>query len=189
MLIFFVILSFLYENLFEESLTLEIPTPSGKVYKLSFSKLELIEMSINGVLKNINIKRSLSNPYKVRLYVKRINKEILKYKTYYDFYYLEFQKFYPERYFILCISNSCDYFFFSTSGLISVNESEVDVKEPLIIWIDEDYLNGFLKCLDEHCDVLTYLKKVIIEGKFKVKNAKKIVDRILTQYKFTPQRG
>jgi len=181
-----VFLSFIYVNLFEKSLTLEIPFPNGKKYNLTLNNFEIILMSINSVLNIVDVEKGLNNSEEVKRCVDEINNKIIKYKDYYDFYYLEFQKFYPERYFILCISNSCDYFFFSTSGLLHVDREKINITEPLIVWIDEKWLEGFLKCLDEKCDVLMFFKDGIIKGKFKVRNAKKVIDRILEKYRFTP---
>jgi len=187
--VFFVILSFIYVNLFEKSLILEIPTPDGKKYNLTFNNFEIFLISTRSILNSIDVEKGLENPGEVRIYVNRINEEIIKYKEYYDFYYLEFQKFYPERYFIFCVSNSCDYFFFSTSGLLHVDREKVNMTEPLVVWVDKEWLENFLKCLDEKCDVLMLLKSGMMNSKFKVGNSKKVVDRILERYKFTLQKG
>ncbi|RDD52371.1 hypothetical protein BA065_02090 [Nanoarchaeota archaeon NZ13-N] len=187
--IFFVLVSYLYVSLFETSLVLRIPSPNGRLYEVSFNNLDIIRMTFNGVLKKLDIENGLNKSERVSIYVKEMNDIIVKYKDYYDFYYLEFQKLYPERYFILCISDSCDYLFFSTSGLLKVNGSEVNIKDPLILWIDEEYLRGFFRCMEGGCDLLYYLKEGIIKGNFKVKNAKKVVERILEKYKFTPPMG
>jgi len=187
--IFFVALSFIYVNLFEKTLILEIPSPDGKKYNLTFNNFEILLISTRGVLNSIDVEKGLENPGEVRRYVDRINEEIIKYKDYYDFYYLEFQKFYPERYLIFCVSNSCDYFFFSTSGLLHIDREKVNITEPLIVWVDKEWLESFLKCLDEKCDVLALLKNGMVNSKFKVGNSKKVIDRILDRYKFTPQKG
>jgi len=193
LIILFVLLvssSFIYVNLFEKTLTLEIPSPNGKEYNLTLNNFEIIQMSANSVLNTIDVEKGLNNSEEVEKYVDEINNEIIKYKSYYDFYYLEFQSFYPERYFILCVSDSCDYFFFSTSGLLHVDREDVNITNPLIVWVDGKWLEGFLSCLDEKgCDVLTYFKDGLIEGKFKVKNAGKVVERILERYRFNPQQG
>jgi len=192
LIILFVLLvfsSFIYVNLFEKSLTLEIPSPDGKKYNLTLNNFEIIQMSANSVLNIVDVERGLNNSEEVRRYADEINNRIVKYKDYYDFYYLEFQKFYPERYFILCVSDSCDYFFFSTSGLLHVGKEKVNMTDPLIVWIDGKWLEGFLSCLDEKCDVLAFFKDGLIKGKFKVKNAKKVIDRILERYKFIPPQG
>jgi len=187
--VFFVVLSFAYVNLFEKTLILEIPSPDGKKYNLTFNNFEILLISTRSILNSIDVEKGLENPREVREYVDKINEEITKYKDYYDFYYLEFQKFYPERYFIFCVSNSCDYFFFSTSGLLHVDKKEVNITEPLIVWVDKKWLESFLKCLDEKCDVLMLLKDGMINSNFKVGNSKKVVDRILEKYKFTLQKG
>jgi len=187
--VFFVILSFIYVNLFEKVIILEIPAPDGKKYNLTFNNFEILLISTRSILNSIDIEKGLKNPEEVRRYVDRINEEIIKYKDYYDFYYLEFQRFYPERYFIFCVSDSCDYFFFSISGLLHIDRKEINITEPLIVWVDRGWLESFLKCLEEKCDVLMLLKNGMINSKFKVGNSKKVVDRILKRYEFTPQKG
>ncbi|MEM0379463.1 MAG: hypothetical protein QW038_01445 [Nanopusillaceae archaeon] len=182
--IFFISASFFYENFYKPSLFLNITTPDGKNYTLSFNNLDLIRMSIYGVIRNINLEKGLNNTEKVKLYSEKLNDLIIKNKEYYNFYYMEFQKFYPERYFILCVEDSCSYFFFSISGLIHLENGNLNIEKPLIVWIDENYLNNFIKIIEKgDSRILLYLKEGIIKGYFKVTNVEKVVDRIIKEYR------
>ncbi|MEM1688236.1 MAG: hypothetical protein QW184_02510 [Nanopusillaceae archaeon] len=163
---------------------MNITTPDGKNYTLSFNNLDLIRMSIYGVIRNINLEKGLNNTEKVKLYSEKLNDLIIKNKEYYNFYYMEFQKFYPERYFILCVEDSCSYFFFSISGLIHLENGNLNIEKPLIVWIDENYLNNFIKIIEKgDSRILLYLKEGIIKGYFKVTNVEKVVDRIIKEYR------
>lgn len=180
----FVLASFFYENFYKPVLFLNISTPDEKTYVLSFNNLDLIKMSIYGILRNINIEKNLNNTEKVILYSNKINDLILENKRYYNFYYMEFQKFYPERYFILCVEDSCGYFFFSIAGLIYLEDKTINIENPLIVWISERYLINLIELIEKKDKrILSYFKEGIVKGYFKVMNAEKIIERILKEYR------
>jgi len=159
---------------------LEIPLPNGSHYNLVITGKEFLEL-ISNAINNIEIK--YNNTEELNIVVNRLNKIIEENKQGYLFYYDEFQKIYPERYFILCTQYGCGYYYFSVSGLLSINREEITIERPLIILIDKEFLDKILDSLEkEDINTIEIFKEGLIKGKVRVKNFNVIAERILERY-------
>lgn len=186
LIIFFfsmVFLSYIYYTFFYNIIELEIPTPNGKKIYLKFSNADIIFMTINGLIKNDNLIIVNDDP-QLDYYANRINNIIEKYKEEYLYYNKIFTDIYPERYFYFCIDKKCSLYFFSSSGLLKVENSDLENKSFLYFWISKNYLNKILNDIQNNngSDLPYLIKQGLINGDIKIKNPKTVVEEILRRY-------
>lgn len=189
-IIFFIILfisSLLYYFLTKPILFINIPEPDGNYTILSFTGYDIFLMTINGILENYAIQENLKNTTLVDHYVSIINNIIEKYDNYYEFYNNQFQKIYPQRYFILCVGESCDTFFFSYSGILRVNQSLVNPSTFLVVWINNNYLNKTISLIEQNRtqNFIYYIKYGLENGYIKIKNDNILIKNIFAYYNYS----
>jgi hypothetical protein len=160
---------------------LEIPTPSGKNITLKITGEDVIRI-FKSSTKKIQINITERNP-KLDEAVLKLNQIISRHKKEYVFYYDEIQKLYPERYFIICTPEGCGYYYFTVAGLVRANYSEQRIKNPLIIYFDDNTFEELVDLLNESDQaVIERFKEYLVDGKIRVKNFRLIAERIVERY-------
>ncbi len=161
--------------------TIDFPLHNGSHIIYKFYPGDISKIIVNS---NVLGKESLNfnDTTKVEQFVAQLNKIIANNTDAYVYYYDQVQRIYPERFFILCIDDSCGYYWFTVSGLLNATKEDLPDK-PLIVYIDENAASKLIKDLKENPGEVPYeFKEMILDGKIRVYNFDAVAGKIIEIY-------
>jgi hypothetical protein len=189
-----IIISIIYRYLFYPIYKLEFPyveniTSNGteiiKYYELNITGSDLLQISLNGILKNEKLNFSDPNEsikfiYFVDNYI--LNNSIIR--ANYKLYYEQLSEIYPQYSFIFCLQNSCGAFTFTENGITNIPISYINnMNTTLIIYISSPIANEIEDGLkNENLDIIKIIKDGLKNGNIMVYNTQQVVKNILYLY-------
>jgi hypothetical protein len=198
--IFMILASIIYRYLFYPVYSLKLPyvynisdneTEIG-YYELNLTTYDIIKMSINGVFnpKNLNF----TNPNASVEFINKVDNYLLNNSLYmenYKLYYTKLNIIYPRYSFILCVSDSCGAFVFTSNGITNIPISYINnINNTLIIYLSYPISEKILDYLKyKNGNFVDIIKNGLENGEIKVINDNQLVQNILNIYNLNISAG